>query len=120
MSELSSENYSGFLIEIKARIRAAQYDALRAVNTRLVRLYWDIEEAIHRKQETLDWVKSVVETLARDLQSDFPGRNEQSPYWCRHLHRCARTSRTLPRRTPQPRRHRRTLAPLGWKIPDNE
>jgi predicted nuclease of restriction endonuclease-like (RecB) superfamily len=40
-----------------------------------VRLYWEIGELIHHKQETLGWGKSVVETLARDLQSEFPGRN---------------------------------------------
>ena len=30
---------------------------------------------IHQKQTALDWGKSVVETLARDLQAEFPGRN---------------------------------------------
>ncbi len=45
------------------------------MNRELVGLYWDIGELIHRKQETLGWGKSVVETLARDLQAEFPGRN---------------------------------------------
>ena len=75
MSELVAHDYPGFLVEIKARIRQAQYRALRAVNAELVRLYWDIGESIHRKQETLGWGKSVVETLARDLQAEFPGQN---------------------------------------------
>lgn len=67
--------YSGFLVEIKARIRQRQYQALRAVNAELVLLYWDIGESIHHKQEVLGWGKSVVETLAKDLQAEFPGRN---------------------------------------------
>jgi len=75
MSGLASNHYPDFLVEIKTRIRQAQYQALRAVNAELVRLYWDIGESIHRKQETLGWGKSVVETLARDLQAEFPGRN---------------------------------------------
>jgi len=75
MSELIPSGYPGFLVEIKTRIRQAQYRALRAVNAELVPLYWDIGEAILRKQETLGWGKSVVETLARDLQAEFPGRN---------------------------------------------
>ena len=33
---------------MKARIRRGQYQALRAANAELVRLYWDIGEAIHR------------------------------------------------------------------------
>ena len=75
MSELSANDYLGFLVEIKTRIRKAQYQALRAVNSELTRLYWDIGETIHRKQQSLGWGKSVVETLARDLQAEFPGRN---------------------------------------------
>ena len=75
MSELSANDYLGFLVEIKTRIRQAQYQALRAVNSELTRLYWDIGETIHRKQQSLGWGKSVVETLARDLQEEFPGRN---------------------------------------------
>jgi len=75
MNKLVANEYPGFLMEIKTRIRQAQYQALRAVNTELVRLYWDIGEAIHQRQETLGWGKSVVETLAADLQAEFPGRN---------------------------------------------
>lgn len=75
MSELAADGYGSFLVEIKARIRKAQYQALRAVNHELLELYWDIGESIHRKQEVLGWGKSVVETLARDLQAEFPGQN---------------------------------------------
>jgi predicted nuclease of restriction endonuclease-like (RecB) superfamily len=41
----------------------------------LLDLYWDIGAAIHRKQESQGWGKAVVETLAHDLQEEFPGRN---------------------------------------------
>lgn len=75
MSNLVPHDYAAFLVEIKARIRQAQYQALRAVNAELVRLYWEIGEAIHRKQEVLGWGKSVVQSLARDLQAEFPGQN---------------------------------------------
>jgi predicted nuclease of restriction endonuclease-like (RecB) superfamily len=75
MNKLDANDYSGFLIEIKARIRRGQYHALRAANKELLDLYRDIGESIHRKQESLGWGKAVVETLARDLQAEFPGRN---------------------------------------------
>ncbi len=75
MTELAGNDYAGFLVEIKARIRKGQYQALRAANQELLALYWDIGESIHRKQEALGWGKAVVETLARDLQAEFPGRN---------------------------------------------
>ena len=75
MNELSANDYLGFLVEIKTRIRQAQYQAFRAVNKELLSLYWDLGESIHQKQEVLGWGKSVVQSLADDLQAEFPGRN---------------------------------------------
>ena len=75
MSELIPQDYLSFLTELKGRIRRAQYQALRAANAELVKLYWEIGESIHLKQEQVGWGKAVVESLARDLQAEFPGRN---------------------------------------------
>ena len=75
MSEMSLQEYTNFFQEIKGYIRDRQLRAMRSVNLELVGLYWDIGESIHSKQEELGWGKSVVETLARDLQAEFPGRN---------------------------------------------
>jgi predicted nuclease of restriction endonuclease-like (RecB) superfamily len=75
MGELNSQDYAKFFCEIKRYIRDRQLQAMRSVNRELVALYWDIGQLIHQKQEALGWGKSVVETLARDLQAEFPGRN---------------------------------------------
>ena len=75
MSNLIPDDYGPFLADLKVRIRQAQYEALRAANKELLQLYWDIGESILRKQQEVGWGKSVVETLARDLQDEFPGRN---------------------------------------------
>lgn len=74
-TEPSSPDYTEFLAQLKASIRQRQYQALRAVNRELVTLYWEIGQAIQQKQEELGWGKAVVETLAHDLQAEFPGRN---------------------------------------------
>jgi predicted nuclease of restriction endonuclease-like (RecB) superfamily len=66
-------DYPLFLTEIKTLIRTAQYEALKAVNTQLIRLYWTIGERIVSKQQAEGWGKSVVEQLAQDLQNEFPG-----------------------------------------------
>lgn len=65
--------YKTFFKEIKERIHKAQYDALKSVNKELINLYWDIGKSIVAKQKELGWGKSIVETLAKDLQKEFPG-----------------------------------------------
>jgi predicted nuclease of restriction endonuclease-like (RecB) superfamily len=59
--------------EIKTRIRSAQYEALRAVNKKLIALYWDIGRMILARQRGEAWGRSVVARLAADLQREFPG-----------------------------------------------
>ncbi len=57
---------------------------MRAVNKELIALYRDLGQSIHQKQETLGWGKAIVQTLANDLQMEFPGRNGFSArnLWC--------------------------------------
>ena len=66
-------NYSQTLEEIKTRVRAAQYEALKTVNREMIVLYWDIGRIIVNRQQSVGWGKSVVERLANDLQNEFPG-----------------------------------------------
>jgi len=67
------QDYLGLLSEIKERIRSAQYEALKAVNKELVGLYWDIGRMIVERQDVEGWGKAVVEQLAADLRTEFPG-----------------------------------------------
>jgi predicted nuclease of restriction endonuclease-like (RecB) superfamily len=67
------QDYAALLTEVKARIQAAQYAALRAVNKELVGLYWDIGQLIVARQQAEGWGKAVVQQLAADLQASFPG-----------------------------------------------
>ena len=67
------QDYPGLLTEIKERIRSAQYEALKAVNKELVGLYWDIGRMIVERQDVEGWGKAVVEQLATDLRTEFPG-----------------------------------------------
>jgi predicted nuclease of restriction endonuclease-like (RecB) superfamily len=71
--EPDRNDYKYFLSDIKQRIRSAQYEALKAVNKELIGLYWDIGRIICDRQQTEGWGKSVVEQLAKDIQSEFPG-----------------------------------------------
>jgi predicted nuclease of restriction endonuclease-like (RecB) superfamily len=73
MSSLIPAHYASLLADVKERVRAAQYGALRAVNKELTALYWDIGRMIVGRQEGKSWGKAVVERLAADLQAEFPG-----------------------------------------------
>lgn len=66
-------DYASLLGEVKQRVRSAQYQALKAVNKELVRLYWDIGGMIARRQMDGKYGDTVVKRLAHDLQAEFPG-----------------------------------------------
>jgi hypothetical protein len=61
-----------FIASIKEKIRFAQYEALKTVNTHLINLYWDIGKDISGKQSE-SWGKSIVPVLSNELQKEFPG-----------------------------------------------
>ncbi len=71
--------YAEFLVELKTRVRSAQLKAAVAVNSEMIRLYWDIGRAIVERQRAEGWGKSVVDRAATDLQSEFPGAGGFSP-----------------------------------------
>jgi predicted nuclease of restriction endonuclease-like (RecB) superfamily len=77
MNEMEKTNpgpeYASFLAEVKERVRAAQYEALKAVNTELVGLYWDIGQMIVERQTDAEHGAAIAEQLANDLRAEFPG-----------------------------------------------
>ncbi len=80
-----TNDYQHFLIEIKQRIREAQYSALKAVNKELIHLYWDIGKAIVEQQENSVWSKAIVQNLAKDLQKEYPEIKGFSPQNCWYM-----------------------------------
>lgn len=69
----TTQEYQQFVIDIKARIRQAQYEALKAINTQQLQLYWDLGKMIVEKQQQTQWGKSIVEKIAKELQTEFTG-----------------------------------------------
>jgi predicted nuclease of restriction endonuclease-like (RecB) superfamily len=61
-----------FIADIKQKVRNAQYEALKVVNTHLINLYWEIGKSISEKQSE-SWGKAIVPTLSKELQKEFPG-----------------------------------------------
>lgn len=73
MTKIKKDPYKVFLSEIKEKIHQAQYEAMKQVNKTLLALYWEIGKSIVEKQKEHGWGKSIVETLSKDLQNEFPG-----------------------------------------------
>ncbi|MFT4189388.1 MAG: PDDEXK nuclease domain-containing protein [Aeromicrobium sp.] len=66
------EGYADWLTDLKGRIHATQQRAALAVNTELLRLYWEIGRDILDRQAEQGWGRKVVERLSRDLREAFP------------------------------------------------
>ena len=73
------ENYTVWLIDLKARIRGAQAKAAFAANQELVLLYWHIGREILDRQTAQGWGTKVVDRLADDLCREFPDMKGFSP-----------------------------------------
>jgi len=65
--------YHDWLVELKSRIHNAQQRATLAVNRELVALYWQIGSEILTRQAEQGWGAKVIERLAHDLRTAFPG-----------------------------------------------
>ena len=71
--------YPELLRELTGRIRSAQLRASFAVSRELVLLYWSIGREILTRQEAEGWGAKVIDRLAHDLQTEFPGVEGYSP-----------------------------------------
>ncbi|TNH09705.1 PDDEXK nuclease domain-containing protein [Testudinibacter sp. TR-2022] len=67
-----SGDYADLLRSVKERVRDAQYNALRAANSALVELYWDLGKLLVERKADEGWGKSIVQKLAIDLKKSFP------------------------------------------------
>lgn len=78
-SDTVPEDYISALETIVTKIKDAQARAIKAVNFELVSVYRDIGQIIYEKQNQSKWGSSVVERLAVDLRTQFPGIKGLSP-----------------------------------------
>ncbi|MGG7559038.1 PDDEXK nuclease domain-containing protein [Pseudomonas sp. ES3] len=59
--------------EVLALIHSARQQAVQAVNTQLIELYWQVGAYISRKLEQAEWGDAVVSQLAEHLAKTQPG-----------------------------------------------
>ncbi|MGJ1203850.1 PDDEXK nuclease domain-containing protein [Sphingobacterium lactis] len=75
---LVPSDYHATLAQLKERISVAQYKSLSAVNQELIHMYLDFGRVISERVKD-GWGSSIVDTLSRDLQAEYPGVKGLSP-----------------------------------------
>jgi len=64
--------FTALLSDVRQRIQTAQTRAVLAVNSELVRLYWDIGRLIDLRQKKEGWGAGVIPRLAAELKNELP------------------------------------------------
>jgi len=82
-------SYGELLEQVKTQVRTARVQAARVVNTELVVLYWRIGRLILSRQEGQGWGTRVIDRLAADLRTEFPGMRGFSPRSLAYMRRLA-------------------------------
>lgn len=88
-------DYPQFLADVKARIAAARTRTILAVNSQLIKLYWEIGHEILDRERREGWGAKVIDRLAADLRRDFP---EMTGLSRANLHHMRRFADAWPRR----------------------
>ncbi len=99
--------YSTLLTEIKERVRTAQVRAALAVNRELILLYWSIGQDISSRFNSEGWGTKVIDRLAKDLGTEFPGVEGFSPRNLRYM-------RSFAEAWPEPEILQQLIAKLPW------
>jgi len=59
-------------VEVIQLIKQSRFNAIRAVNSELILLYWNIGSHVSKKIENSEWGASVVDELAKFIQKNEP------------------------------------------------
>jgi predicted nuclease of restriction endonuclease-like (RecB) superfamily len=101
--------YAALLKDIKERVRTAQVRAALAVNRELIVLYWSIGRDILDRQKVEGWGTKVIERLAKDRGTEFPGIEGFSPRNLKYM-------RAFAEAWPEKEFVQQAIAQLPWAI----
>jgi len=99
--------YAALLKEIKQRVRTAQVRAALSVNRELILLYWSIGRDISSRFNSEGWGTKVIDRLAKDLGTEFPGVEGFSPRNLRYM-------RSFAEAWPEPEILQQLIAKVPW------
>lgn len=85
MKPKRSDKYHIILSVLKDKIRNARIQAALSVNTQMLKMYWEIGNAILEQQKEEGWGAKVIDTLAQDLRSEFEDMKGLAPRNLRYM-----------------------------------
>ena len=86
---ITGNNYTQFLNELKTKVASSQYKAALSVNKELILLYHHIGTEIIKSQKQHGWGAKIIEQLSRDLRNEFPEMKGFSPQNLKYMRRFA-------------------------------
>lgn len=66
------KNYKEFLTAIKYRLKTAQIRAALAVNSELIKFYWQLGTDLIEKQKAYKWGERFLDQFSHDIRQEFP------------------------------------------------
>lgn len=69
---VGNKYYNAWITDIKTRLKTAQLKSAVAVNTELLKFYWELGADIVEKQKTAKWGFGFLQQLSNDLNAEFP------------------------------------------------
>ena len=69
---IQDNQYQNFISVIKTKIQSSSQKAVRAVNSELINLYYEIGKDIVEKQTQAKWGDNLLKQIESDLRLEFP------------------------------------------------
>jgi predicted nuclease of restriction endonuclease-like (RecB) superfamily len=91
MSEVNKHNseYKIWINELKNQVRFVQIKAAIAVNSELIKFYWELGKMISEKKEFYNWGDKLIDQISLDLKEKFPemkGFSTRNIKYCRNFY----------------------------------
>ena len=88
LSEMS-DRYLQFIEEIKNEIQRQRLSVVLKANTSMICLYWNIGNAILKKQKEEGWGAKVIDRMSKDVKDAFPDMSGFSPRNIKYMRKFA-------------------------------
>lgn len=88
LSEMS-DSYLQFIEEVKSEIQRQRISVVLNANASMIRLYWNIGQAILQKQSDEGWGAKVIDRMAADIKASFPEMSGFSPRNIKYMRKFA-------------------------------